>query len=272
MLHHPQLWERVDLGYGWCKPSDAGVAAMLPRWCTTRTLSLSGCATLSDAGLRAVAEGCPLLESLDLSHTSGFSEAGVSSALQAMLQRPAGPGSSPLRRIDLSFIQLTPATSALDQVVRDLLAAQAGNAGGPVLQVGAGCGWRVGRMGGCGELAPRQAVPCQQGGAPVPAGSHGAQAHISSSSFLSWPAPAPQSSLPMIPCLPLLSVPSSAHSMVQELVVEGCPMLTHLGLRAITETAVEQQRPLLGALRVLDLTQSAGVGLASVRWCCCPTP
>lgn len=40
--------------------------------------------------------------------------------------------------------------------------------------------------------------------------------------------------------------------------MEGCPLLTHQGLRAICDASVEQRRPLLGALRVLRLTQAAG--------------
>lgn len=40
--------------------------------------------------------------------------------------------------------------------------------------------------------------------------------------------------------------------------VEGCPLLTHQPLRAAVEASAEQKRPLLGALRVLDMTQSAG--------------
>lgn len=44
----------------------------------------------------------------------------------------------------------------------------------------------------------------------------------------------------------------------QELVIEGCPLLTHQPLRAAAEAAAEARRPLLGALRVLDLSQSAG--------------
>lgn len=40
--------------------------------------------------------------------------------------------------------------------------------------------------------------------------------------------------------------------------MEGCPLLTHHGLRAIAEASVEAGRPLLGALRVLNLSQSAG--------------
>ena len=45
---------------------------------------------------------------------------------------------------------------------------------------------------------------------------------------------------------------------LQELVIEGCPLLTHNALRAATEASVEAGRPLLAALRVLNLAQSAG--------------
>lgn len=52
-----------------------------------------------------------------------------------------------------------------------------------------------------------------------------------------------------------------SHMKTQELVIEGCPLLTHHALRAATEASAEQGRPLLGALKVLDLSQSAGVVL-----------
>lgn len=52
--------------------------------------------------------------------------------------------------------------------------------------------------------------------------------------------------------------PFASNCPVQELIVEGCPLLTHHGLRAIAEASVEAGRPLLGALRVLNLSQSAG--------------
>ncbi|GAB4816384.1 hypothetical protein N2152v2_003430 [Parachlorella kessleri] len=45
---------------------------------------------------------------------------------------------------------------------------------------------------------------------------------------------------------------------LEELQMEGCPLLTHQGLRAACDSSVEQCRPLLGALRMLRLTQSAG--------------
>lgn len=40
--------------------------------------------------------------------------------------------------------------------------------------------------------------------------------------------------------------------------MEGCPLLTHHALRAVAETSVDAGRPLLAALRVLNLSQSAG--------------
>lgn len=40
--------------------------------------------------------------------------------------------------------------------------------------------------------------------------------------------------------------------------MEGCPLLTHQGLRVVCDASVAQRRPLLGALRTLRLTQSAG--------------
>lgn len=40
--------------------------------------------------------------------------------------------------------------------------------------------------------------------------------------------------------------------------MEGCPLLTHHGLRAVAEASVDAGRPLLAALRVLNLSQSAG--------------
>jgi hypothetical protein len=40
--------------------------------------------------------------------------------------------------------------------------------------------------------------------------------------------------------------------------MEGCPLLTHQGLRAVCDASFELRRPLLAALRTLRLTQSAG--------------
>lgn len=58
--------------------------------------------------------------------------------------------------------------------------------------------------------------------------------------------------------LPPPSPPSCSTTLcLQELLVEGCPVLSHRGLRAVTEASVEQGTPLLAALQVLDLSQSA---------------
>lgn len=52
---------------------------------------------------------------------------------------------------------------------------------------------------------------------------------------------------------------------LQELLMEGLPLLTHQGLRAICDASFEQRRPLLGALRTLRLTQSAGAAAAAAH-------
>lgn len=231
----PDLWSRVDLAYGWCRPSDAAIAAALPRWAQLRSLSLSGCATLSDVALAAIAARCPLLQRLDISHASCFTGPGLSAALPAMLLRAPGPGSSPLRALDLSFLQLTPRTSALDAVLREVLAAQAQNPGGPALEVRARRRW--GRPGS----PPSPGREPGDGGSPPSAPP---RCRTAASAALCFHAPG----------CPLPLPPAAA----QELVVEGCPLITHQALRAATEAAAAAGRPLLGALRVLDLSQSAG--------------
>ncbi|EFN51581.1 hypothetical protein CHLNCDRAFT_55036 [Chlorella variabilis] len=168
----PDIWRHVDLSWRRCRPSDAAISRAAPRWAHLTSLSLAGRAAL-------VADSCPLLASLSLAHCTQFSDRGLCAALSTMLLRPAAPdgSSAPLRRLDLSFIQVSPKVSGLDLVVREVLAQQARNPGGPVLE---------------------------------------------------------------------------------ELVVEGCPLLTHQGLRAATEASAEAGRPLLAALRHLNLSQSAG--------------
>ncbi|PRW20378.1 F-box LRR-repeat 6-like [Chlorella sorokiniana] len=176
----PDIWAHIDLARGRrCRPSDAALARAAPRWHRLRSLSLAGVAGVGDAGLQTIAEHCPCLEALSLAHCTQFSDGGLTAQLSRMLLRPAAPdgSSAPLRRLDLSFTQISPKVSGLDHVVREVLFTQARNPGGPVLE---------------------------------------------------------------------------------ELIVEGCPLLTHHGLRAIAEASVEAGRPLLAALRVLNLSQSAG--------------
>ncbi|KAL4419549.1 hypothetical protein ABPG77_006880 [Micractinium sp. CCAP 211/92] len=175
----PDIWQHCNLSWRRCRPSDAALARAAPRWTHLCWLSLSGVAGVSDVGLQTIASCCPRLTSLALAHCTQFTDRGLIAALTPMLLRPAAPDGStaPLRRLNLSFTQISPKVSGLDQVVREVLAVQARNPGGPVLE---------------------------------------------------------------------------------ELEVEGCPLLSHHGLRAVTEASVEAGRPLLAALRVLNLTQSAG--------------
>lgn len=115
--------------------------------------------------------------------------------------------------------------SGLDLVVREVLAQQARNPGGPVLEVSSGA---------CGMLSLRTHAH------PHIVGACGHTLHPGSPGHH--------------PAIPL-----------QELVVEGCPLLTHQGLRAATEASAEAGRPLLAALRHLNLSQSAGGPV----WCAC---
>ncbi|PSC74657.1 F-box LRR-repeat 6-like [Micractinium conductrix] len=175
----PDLWHHISLSWRRCRPSDAALARAAPRWTHLRWLSLAGVAGVGDAGLQTLARCCPRLTSLSLAHSTQYSDRGLIAALGAMLGRPAAPGgsSAPLRCLDLSFVQVSPKVSGLDAVVREVLAQQARNPGGPALE---------------------------------------------------------------------------------ELVIEGCPLLSHQGLRAMTEASVDAGAPLLAALRVLNLSQSAG--------------
>lgn len=56
--------------------------------------------------LQALAENCPRLTQLDLSYCTCFSEAGLTAALSVMLLRRAADGAQPLRRLNLSCIQV----------------------------------------------------------------------------------------------------------------------------------------------------------------------
>ena len=137
----PELWAVVDLSWGWCRPSNAVLAAnAAPRWAMMRSLSLAGCGAVGDAGLAAVAAGCPVLQALDLSHCTGFTADGLSPSLDQMVLRPTAPGSAPLRDVDLSCTQFS-ANASLDKVLMRLLAQQAVSPGGPVLRrlVADGC-------------------------------------------------------------------------------------------------------------------------------------
>ncbi|KAI3424296.1 hypothetical protein D9Q98_009851 [Chlorella vulgaris] len=181
-LSSPNLWQHVDLTWPRCRPTDAALARITPRWSGLCSLKLApgaaGTGGMSGASLQLVAARCPVLTSLSLAHCSQFGEAALCAALTEMLLRPAAAdrSSAPLTHLDLSFSEIAPKVSGLDTVVRTVLAQQARNGSGPVLQ---------------------------------------------------------------------------------ELLVEGCPVLSHRGLRAVTEASVEQGTPLLAALQVLDLSQSA---------------
>lgn len=113
-------------------------------------------------------------------------------------------------------------------MVREVLFTQARNPGGPALEVGRwlGCfGWNEGHQAHTPTHLSAEKL------AAVMLAAHTPQCHFS---FI----------------LP--------ERYSQELIVEGCPLLTHHGLRATAEASAEAGRPLLAALRVLNLSQSAG--------------
>lgn len=173
----PSLWTNVDLSYGWCRPTNAILTEQCQVWTEMRSLNLSACGTISENGLRSIADACPRLERLNLSHCTGMREPGLADVLCTMLLRPASDNASPLRDLDLSFIQITPKGSGLDAVLRRVLLEQANNPNGPVLQ---------------------------------------------------------------------------------RLIVEGCPMLSHRPLKTVYDASLKAGRPLLGALHTLSLAGSAG--------------
>ena len=67
------VFQTIDLGYGWCRPSDDIICRESPRWSHATVVSLEGCATLSDASVVAVANNCPQLEEINLGGTKKLS-------------------------------------------------------------------------------------------------------------------------------------------------------------------------------------------------------
>lgn len=99
----PRLWRSADLSFGWCRATNGALARLASRGALaqTHTLSLGGCAALSDPSLASLATGCPSLTALDLSSTAGFTGAALSQlarslpslrrlSLAGALTRPAG--------------------------------------------------------------------------------------------------------------------------------------------------------------------------------------
>jgi hypothetical protein len=182
VLSLPELWQYVDLSFGWCRPTNTILESYSLKWVAMENLSLQGCNTITEVGLASIAENCPKLRSLNLSHCTGFREQGLADALCSMFSRPNNESSSPLRDLDLSFIQISPKGSGLDAVLRRILMEQANNpTEGPVLET---------------------------------------------------------------------------------LVIAGCPMLSHRPLKAVYDASVVARRPLLKALKTLNLDGSAGSSTA----------
>jgi len=71
--HEPTLYVNIDLSYGWCRPSDAIVTREAPRWSNATSVSIEGCATLSDAAVISIAKHCPRLRSIHLGGTKNIS-------------------------------------------------------------------------------------------------------------------------------------------------------------------------------------------------------
>lgn len=179
VLSCPELWKSVDLSFGWCRPTNSILELYLLKWTAMEKLSLEGCGTVNETALIAISENCPRLYSLNLSHCTGFREKGLGDALCNMFSRPKNENSSPLRDLDLSFIQISPKGSGLDGVLRRILVEQAKNpTEGPVLE---------------------------------------------------------------------------------SLFVVGCPMLSHRPFKTVFDASVAAGKPLLGALKTLNLDGSAGL-------------
>jgi hypothetical protein len=99
------------------------------------SLSLQGCSTITEIALVAIAENCPKLRNLNLSYCTGFRDAGLADVLVCMLHKPLNENSSPLSDLDMSFIEISPKGSGLDNVLRRILLDQARNpTEGPVLE------------------------------------------------------------------------------------------------------------------------------------------
>lgn len=94
-----RMWRDIDCSFGWCKVTDKiiGRLAASGAWAYVNSFSLSGCATVSDAGLVAL-RSCGRLTRLDVSRTTRFS----SHALVALC------GAAPLRSLSLASLSTSP--------------------------------------------------------------------------------------------------------------------------------------------------------------------
>jgi hypothetical protein len=112
-LSCPNLWQHIDLTWPRCRPTDAALARITPRWSGLRSLKLApgaaGTGGMSGASLQLVAARCPVLTTLSLAHCSQFGEAALCAALTEMLLRPAAAdrSSAPLTHLDLSFSEVS---------------------------------------------------------------------------------------------------------------------------------------------------------------------
>lgn len=63
------LWRHVDISYGWCRPTDKIIAKYCKdeTWASLEHLNMADCSKLTDVSIRALAEKCPRLASLDAS-------------------------------------------------------------------------------------------------------------------------------------------------------------------------------------------------------------
>ena len=132
VLSSQSIWHHVD-----CSSKSQNVTNSIIKYESSRwkhkieSLSLSGCNSVSDEGLLAVAASCSRLHSLDISYCTKFTADALCKALDTMFRR-SGSSERALKSLDLSGIKLP--GHKLDAVLQSALISQSQNLHGPVLR------------------------------------------------------------------------------------------------------------------------------------------
>ncbi|KAK3088104.1 hypothetical protein FSP39_014716 [Pinctada imbricata] len=98
IVSQPQFWRTVDLSYGWIKSKDSTLRWLVSnRLSQCENISLQNWGNLSDDVLQTLADGCPRLTSINLSHCKKLGQQG----LTAIIDRCQN-----LRDVNLAFASI----------------------------------------------------------------------------------------------------------------------------------------------------------------------